>query len=209
MSCRSFRLPHQWSAAILVAACISNPALPVAVQAAPRQVLLIRHGHKLGEGGNFNLSRQGLERVSALAGLIPACFGEVTHIVTYGFNPDTGKNARSYQSAVPLAVFTGVNIRLEAHSESDSAEVGRRIVADPAYEGGRLVLFWEHRRLPQLAAGLGWTSMPAIADDDFDSLDMLSYVDFHSAPSVRRYNQTLLLKGRERCPDKPHALTPP
>lgn len=82
MSRRSFRLPQQWSAAILVAACVSNPDLPVAVQAAPRQVLLIRHGHKLGDGGNFNLSRQGLERVSALAGLIPACFGEVTHIVT-------------------------------------------------------------------------------------------------------------------------------
>ena len=48
----------------------------------------------------------------ALSRLIPACFGSPTGITTFYLDPNTGKNARSYQSAVSLAVATGVNISI-------------------------------------------------------------------------------------------------
>lgn len=181
-------------------ACSSSICFPPAVRARPAQVLLIRHGHKDGDPANFNLSRLGLERSMALATLIPACFGKVTQIVAYAFNPDTGRNARSYQSAVALAVATGVNIRVDPTSERDSRQAGRRILGDPTNDGGLVVVFWEHRRLPLLASGLGWTAMPAVAETDFDRLDLLRYDTGVGPPSVLRFSQVQLLRGRQGCP---------
>jgi hypothetical protein len=69
-----------------------------------------------------------------------------------------------------------------------------------------VVLFWEHRRLPQLAAGLGWPAMAPIADDDFDQLVVLRYRPPLQQPEVRTYSQVQLLDGRQRCetlPERP------
>jgi broad specificity phosphatase PhoE len=162
-------------------------------------VLLLRHGHK-GQGQtNFNLSPEGFERATALARVLPACFGAPSHIRTFFLDPDTSKNARSYQTAVPLAVATGVNIRIDLASRTHSRAVGEAILQDPQFEGGRLVIFWEHRRLPELAAGLGWPAMPAIADDDFDRLYRFTYPVDSGRPHVRLYNQRSLLSGSLPC----------
>ncbi|MFM7268072.1 MAG: hypothetical protein ACKOZT_05730 [Cyanobium sp.] len=196
------RLLPRLGLACTIAACCGSVCCPLPAQARPAAVLLIRHGHKDGDPSNFNLSRQGLARSTALAALIPSCFGKVRQIVAYAFNPDTGKNARSYKSAVALAVATGVNIRVDPSSEGDSRQAGLRILADPANEGGFVVVFWEHRRLPLLASGLGWAAMPAMADDDFDAVALLRYDTGGSAPSVLRFSQSQLLEGRQRCPNQ-------
>jgi hypothetical protein len=100
---------------------------------------------------------------------------------------------------VPLAVATGVNISIDLASREDSFRSGRHILTDPAFEGRRVVLFWEHRRLPQLAAGLGWPEMAPIADDDFDQLIVLRYRPPLQRPEVRIYSQSQLLDGRQHC----------
>lgn len=182
---------------------MSRPVMRQSEIAQPAQVILIRHGHKDGDAANFNLSPQGLQRSLALASLIPACFGRVSRIVVYRFDPESGKNARSYQSAVPLAVQSGVNIRIASDSESGSLLAGRRIRAEVVQLGGTAVLFWEHRRLPALAAGLGWPAMPAIADDDFDGLVLLRFGAAGAAPSVRLYSQARLLAGSQPCSAPP------
>lgn len=64
----------------------------------------MRHGHKGSASNNYNLSAIGFQRAIALASVIPACYGTPSHIVTYFLDPETSKNARSYQTAVPLAV---------------------------------------------------------------------------------------------------------
>jgi len=196
----ALRLLPRLGLACTIAACGGSACFPPPAQARPAAVLLIRHGHKDGDHTNFNLSRQGLERSMALAGLIPSCFGKVRQIVAYAFNAESGKNARSYQSAVPLAVATGVNIRVDPNSDSESRQAGQRILADPANEGGLVVVFWEHRRLPLLASGLGWAAMPAMADDNFDALDLLRYDTGSSAPGVLRFSQSQLLESRRSCP---------
>jgi hypothetical protein len=179
----------------LVGACLA----PQPAQARPAQVLLMRHGHKDPAGQTYNLSPAGFQRALALASVIPACFGSPTQIISFAFDPDTAKNARSYQTAVPLAVATGVNIRLDIASIRDSKQSGEALLHDPALEGGYLVLFWEHRHLPKLAAGLGWSAMPPIADDDFDILYRFTYSQASSTPLVTRYSQTALLDGSQRC----------
>ena len=164
----------------------------------------MRHGHKDPAAHQFNLSPAGFQRALALSSVIPACFGSPTQITTFAFDPDTSKNARSYQTAVPLAVASGVNIRLDRTSLHNSKRSGERLLQDPALKGGLLVLFWEHRHLPELAAGLGWEAMPPIADDDFDTLYRFTYTQGSSIPLVTRYSQAALLDGSQRC----SALTP-
>lgn len=175
------------------------PLWPGASFSSPAEVLLLRHGHKGTAPANYNLSPDGFERATALARVLPACFGAPTHIRTFFLDPDTSKNARSYQTAVPLAVATGVNIRIDLASRTHSRAVGEEILKDPNLQGARLVIFWEHRRLPELAAGLGWSAMPAIADDDFDRLYRLTYHRDSVRPQVRLYNQRALLSGNEPC----------
>jgi acid phosphatase (class A) len=170
--------------------------LVVAIQAAgatPREVLLLRHGHKDIGRGDYNLSPQGLARMEAMARVIPACFGAPTQLRVYPFDRLTGKNSRSYQSAVPLAVATGLPITLMEAAATESEQEGRSILTDPSANSGRLVMIWEHRRLPDLARGLGWDRMAPIADDDFDRLDLLRYSPGSATPTVERYSQTRLL----------------
>ncbi|MFM8524716.1 MAG: phosphatase PAP2 family protein [Cyanobacteriota bacterium] len=163
--------------------------------ATPSEVLLLRHGHKDVERGDSNLSPQGLERMQSLARVIPACFGAPTRIVVYPFNRLNGKNARSYQSVVPLAVNTGAGITVAEAAVEQSEQVGQALLSDPTVEGGRVVMAWEHRRLPALARGLGWIHMPPIVDDDFDRLEVLRYRAGATAPTVERYSQQALINS--------------
>ena len=114
-------------------------------------VLLMRHGHKGASGKNYNLSPQGFQRALDLASVTPACFGSPLRITTYFLDPDTSKN-----------------IRIDTSSVYESWVMGQCILGDATIQGGLIVIFWEHRCLPDLAAGLGWPSMLPIADNDFD-----------------------------------------
>lgn len=186
------------AAVALVGVC----GLAVSIQSAdaqPAQVILMRHGHKGSASNNYNLSPIGFQRAIALASVIPACYGTPSHIVTYFLDPETSQNARSYQTAVPLAVASGVNIRIDRSSVVDSVESGRSMLSNPTYSGSLLVVFWEHRHLPQLAAGLGWPAMPPIDDNDFDTLYRLSYSPGSAVPQVTRFSQTALLDGSQPC----------
>ncbi|MEB3332456.1 MAG: hypothetical protein VKI83_08200 [Synechococcaceae cyanobacterium] len=185
---------------LLLAASLTIGQATQAVRAAPAQVLLLRHGHKSGLPGDFNLSPQGLERAIALAALLPDCFGTPSHIRTFYLDPVSSKNARSYQTAVPLAVATRVNIQIDESSMADSRQSGKDILTAPRYRNGRVVLIWEHRRMPDLAAGLGWPAMPPVPDDNFDDLFELTYPPGSSQPLVRHLSQSALLSGRQSCP---------
>jgi hypothetical protein len=184
---------------MLFSACLGLMPLAPSARATPELVVLMRHGHKGPGGSNYNLSAQGFERANALASLLPHCFGRPSQIRSFYFDPISGKNARSYQTAVPLAVATGVDIAIDLASREDSFQSGRQILTDPSVAGGKVVLFWEHRRLPQLAAGLGWPGMAPIADDDFDQLVVLRYQPSLMQPEVRTYSQAQLLNGQQRC----------
>lgn len=175
-----------------------------AAQARPAEVLLLRHGHKPAERANgmtlnTNLSARGWLQAQHLAEIIPACFvrGRRLRLASYRFDPVTGKNARSYQTLVPLAVATGAAIRVYSDAESGSEADGRQLLADPANGGALLVIAWEHRHLPELARGLGWEGMGRIDDADFDSLWLLRYPEAGGAPQVTLLSQATM--DSQRC----------
>ena len=182
-----------------------------AAQASPELVVLMRHGHKDRQVDpqfrNYNLSARGQRQALQLAGL-PACLGvrpQALRLASYGFDLDTGKNARSYQTLVPLAVATGRNIRVFAGAEQASEAIGERLLADPTSAGATLVIAWEHRHLPPLARGLGWRAMPAVDDGDFDSIWLLRYRPGERAPAVTLDSQRRLLAacGNAAAPYRP------
>lgn len=170
-----------------------------AALARPDLVVLIRHGHKdqpdpEAVQHNYNLSDAGFVQALQLSVLVPACLlkGRPLHLGAYGFDASTGKNARSYQTLVPLAVSSGRNIELFADAPDHSTTIGRRLRNDSRLTGSVLLLAWEHRRLPDLARGLGWDAMPSVDDADFDQLWLLRYDADAEAPGVEVLSQQAL-----------------
>ena len=181
---------------IPILALLIASLVPAPVAAIPRQVILLRHADKLASGdGDYNLSPEGFLSAITLGRLIPACFGAPTHIRTFFFNPETSKNARSYQSAVPLGVASGVNITVAQSSLEDSFQDGQDILSQSVFADGNVVLFWEHRRMPDLARGLGWPSMPPIGAMDFDQIFVLRYAKQSPLPQVEILSQSKLFNA--------------
>ena len=168
--------------------------LTARAMATPAQVLLLRHGDKDSERGDYNLSPLGFERSMQLGRLIPACFGAPTSIGVYEFDPVTAKNARSYQTAVPLAVSTGLNINSIRGSRANSFAAGQRVLQDKSLAGAKAVFIWEHRHLPDFAKGLGWGAMAPIAPNDYDQLVVLTWPSPKAPPQVQLFSQKDLLQ---------------
>lgn len=158
--------------------------LPAAGLAQPKEVILLRHSDKQVPRRSYNLSPKGLRRAIAIGRLLPACLGPIDRIGSYMFTVNTQKNARSYQSAVPLAVATGINIVMFTDSAGSTPYDGAKLLQAPWAQGQRLVLFWEHRRMPALAQSLGWDGMAAIAANDFGGLYRLRYSPGNFLPEV-------------------------
>lgn len=173
-------------------------ALTLALWPAPgraaMEVILMRHADKDTTRGDFNLSPAGFARAIGLARLIPACLGDPSAITTYVLDPDSSKNARSYQTAVPLAVATGVTIRMAVESQEHSFEVGRQLRERANRSNERLVLFWEHRRMPELARGLGWEGLAPIAEDEFDLIFRFRYSSPGATPQLSVFRQSDLAR---------------
>ena len=174
---------------VLAVSTLVSPALAI-----PEQVILLRHADKDTGRGDYNLSPKGFERSIRLGQSIPSCFGAPTRIGVYEFDLATSKNARSYQTAVPLAVASGVSIAMMAGSQANSLAVGQQVLRAKSYDGARVVFIWEHRRLPDLAKGLGWGAMAPIGYDDYDQLVVLSWPSAGAPPQVKLLSQKELFK---------------
>ena len=187
--------------------------LSAKAMATPAQVLLLRHGDKDSQRGDYNLSPKGLERSIQLGRMIPACFGAPTSIGVYEFDPVSAKNARSYQTAVPLAVSTGINIEMIRGSRANSLAAGQRVLHAKSFAGAKAVFIWEHRNLPDFAKGLGWGAMAPIAADDYDQLVVLTWPSASAPPQVQQFSQKELLTRPcsqiRRSPQGTTAIEPP
>ena len=78
--------------------------------AQPAEVILMRHGDKDRQRGDYNLSPRGFRRAINLGRLLPACFGPIERIGSYRLAVQSQKNARSYQTAVPSVSYTHLTL---------------------------------------------------------------------------------------------------
>ena len=169
---------------LVAAVLVAMGLLHSSALAQPAEVILLRHGDKDPERGDFNLSPRGFRRAVNLGRLLTACFGPIDQIGSYTFTVDTDKNVRSYQTAMPLAVATGINVEIFTDSAVSTSSDGAELLQADWAQGKKVVLFWEHRRIPALAAALGWEGMEPIDNDDFGGLYRLQYTPGNFVPEV-------------------------
>lgn len=66
---------------------------------------------------------------------------------------------------------------------------GQRLGQRAPSAAERVVLFWEHRHIPEPARGLGWNAMPEFPNDDFDQLILFRFAAPSAVPEMQRYRQ--------------------
>lgn len=135
--------------AVLAAAALFCAA---AVQAAPAQVVLIRHAEKPGHSNE--LSEQGFKRARAL----PRFFASEPAVTRYGppaaiyaaAPKHEDSSIRSIQTVTPLAESLGLEIRAD-YTRGQVTKLARDIMENPAYEGRMVLVCWQHGAIPEIA----------------------------------------------------------
>jgi hypothetical protein len=144
-------------------------ALSGAAVAAPDRVVIIRHGEKPETGDN--LSCQGENRALQLPKVLFAKFKTPDYILvpTLGTGEST-QHARMFETLTPFAVKYNLTIDSK-YGEKDYANVAHHVLK----QNGTVLLVWEHKAIPKIAAALGVHNPPEWKGDDFDSIWVVTF----------------------------------
>jgi hypothetical protein len=179
----SRRVSTPWIAAALALAALSLAPAPALSEGAIEKIVFVRHGEKpaLGLG---QLNCRGLNRALALPGVIAKAWGKPDLI----FAPDPAQAKDdvgvAYDYVRPLATIEPTAVRfgmpVDAHIGFSNVAALQAALEDPANRGALIVVAWEHKiidvvvRALLAAHGGDATAAPAWADDDFDSVDVVT-----------------------------------
>ena len=122
-------------------------------------VILIRHAEKQQTGDDPALTETGGERALALAHVV----GEVNVSAVYAT-----QFARTRKTALPLADLLGLDVTVVAASRSYTADMAEIIRTQ--HQGEVVVIVSHSNTVPAIIAELGVTPVPAIDDDEYDDL---------------------------------------
>ena len=153
-------------------------------------VLLLRHADKNHPGTSYNLNRAGLQRALSIGTMIPGCYGTPTDIFVYPFDLKHDSGSRSYQTSVPLAVNTQVDITYAEGGEADPVSFGKKVRKLSADDCPLSVIFWRHSQIPAIAEGLGYKDMEELKENDFDTFYAFKYSlsDVPDVETLSEYN---------------------
>lgn len=155
--------------------CVVLVALGVPAFSAPSEIIIIRHGEKP-ESGN-QLSPKGFQRANALPQFF-AKYPVPVAIFAAGVKQDDPgdleKSVRSIQTVMPLAKKLGLQIHTE-FTKGKTQELVQAIMTTPQYDGGLVVICWEHKVIQTIAQELGFSSAPQWPDDVFDRAWILNF----------------------------------
>jgi phosphohistidine phosphatase SixA len=159
-------------AAVLIAAAV---ALAVYRSATTTAVVIVRHAEKqLGTIADPPLSPEGEARAERLARLLgDGGFGGVTAILV----TDT---RRTQQTAAPLAK----RLRLQPEIVPAS-DVGAMLAQVRSHRGSRVLVVAHSNTVPEIVGRLAGEQVPAMADDEYDTLYVVSTPTFGPASVVR------------------------
>lgn len=154
---------------VLSAIAMSFAVLPGAALAAPDKVVLIRHGEKPESGDN--LSCQGENRALQLPKVLHEKFNvpDYTLVPALGVGEST-HHARMFQTVTPFAVKYDLKIDSK-YGETEYDKVARHVLK----KSGTVLLVWEHKAIPNIAAALGVANPPEWKGADFDSIWVITF----------------------------------
>lgn len=179
-------------AVALAAAAFAFAGLPARSDSGIERIVFVRHGEKpaLGLG---QLDCRGLNRALALPRVIAKGYGKPNVI----FAPDPAQEKKdagvSYDYVRPLATIEPTAIcfgmPVDAHIGFSDVAALQAALEDPASRSALIVVAWEHKIIDVVvrnllaAHGGDASAMPVWANDDFDSVDVVT-IDW-SGPKER------------------------
>ncbi len=199
----------------LIAAVLAASALAFACglargEGAIEKIVFVRHGEKpaLGLG---QLDCRGLNRALALPKVIAKAYGKPDAI--FAPDPAAAKNDAgvSYDYVRPLATIEPTAVRfgmpVDAHIGFANVAALQAALEDPANRKALIVVAWEHKIIDVVvrnllaAHGGDVGAMPAWAEDDFDSVDVVT-IDWSGAKERAAFERAREgLDGQsEACP---------
>ncbi len=125
----------------------------------PSTVILVRHAEKAGDGADPDLTEEGRERALALAHVLGELEIEAVYATQY---------IRTRETAGPLAESRGLDVTVIRATSNYVGEMASLIRADHA--GGIVVVVSHSNTVPAIIDALGAGPAPAIADDEYDDL---------------------------------------
>ena len=182
--------PKLVSALALAGACLlSNLAV-----AAPAEVLLIRHAEKPDSGPDLNA--RGYQRAQALVQFFETSpevtrFG--TPVAIYGAAPKKkGGSVRSIETVAPTAKALGLEVDTD-YTKKDVEDAADEVMKTKAYDGKTVLMAWEHKKIPDLAAAFGVDDAPDTwASDVFDRVWVIDFDDDGNVTSFQNLPQHVL-----------------
>jgi hypothetical protein len=151
----------RWKLITLIAYISLPLSLINSAFADPAEVILIRHAEKP-EVGN-DLSLRGRERAAALAPYFmetPELLEFKTPVAIYAQRPKNGTSSiRSVETVRPLANALHVKIN-DSFVREQFEQMVDEIRRKPEYEGHTVLVCWEHKVIPEIAAKLDAENAP-------------------------------------------------
>lgn len=162
-------------------------------QAQPVQVIIIRHAEKPDTGNELSLGGQ--ERTAALAWYFQGTpevlkFGKPKAIFAQSSNNATS-SLRPIQTVQPLA--DALQLTIDQSFERDDYEaMVAMILRNDAYTGKTVLICWEHKVIPKIAAALGVEDAPnKWHGESFDRTWLITF-EAQNAPKLLDLPQKLM-----------------
>jgi hypothetical protein len=165
------------------------------VYAAPREVIIIRHGDKLQQTETGPaLSAKGEIRSIKFAFYFLNKFGVPDYMIAADPVDTQGKNSsiRPIQTLAPLAnmleeKYPEVDVPiLHPYESSDYAKLAKYILDNKQFNGKLILICWSHGKIPDLAAKLGVND--PIPDWDKNDYDSVYVLNFDGSGKVKEFN---------------------
>lgn len=97
-------------------------------------------------------------------------------VAIYAQQPtDSRPSRRSVETVEPLA--QALNLRVLQYHHSDFAKMVKAIRKNREYEGKTVLICWQHKAIPKVAAALGVTNPPDWSREVFDRIWVITFKD--------------------------------
>lgn len=163
--------------------------------AIPKNVIITRHGDKVEKG--FCLSRQGLERASALTYYFSETrkynIPPITHVFA-AYSVEPHPYIRCQQTCQPIADHLKLPLNTDFAKEQ-LKEVSQEILTNSKYNNATVLMCWEHNHIHLLVMALGGEDPGYWPSNIFDQVYMLTFEE-GKKPKLQKYLQSLMFGDR-------------
>ncbi len=173
--------------------------------AIPKNVIITRHADKVVKG--FCLSRQGLERASALAYYFSETrkynIPPITHVFA-AYSGEPHPYIRCQQTCQPIADYLNLPLNA-AFAKGQLKEVSQEILTNPKYDNATVLMCWEHNHIHLLVMAFGGEDPGYWPPNIFDQVYMLTFEE-GKKPKLQKYLQSLMFGDRATFMAEPTPL---